>query len=78
MARGDVSTIYNDMFVKDYTTSLIKEQWGMNLSKFEGMQLPGGVTVNGRQLVDDARAELETLRERMRLEQEEPPIFLVG
>ena len=78
MGRGDVSTIYNDMFVKDYTTALIKEQWGMNLSKFEGMQLPGGVTINGRQLVEDARGEIETLRERMRLEQEEPPIFLVG
>jgi len=76
--RGDVSTIYNDMFLKDYVTALIKEQWGMNLSKFEGMQLPGGVTINGRQLIDDARGELETLRERMRLEQEEPPIFLMG
>ena len=75
---ADVSTIYNDMFMKDYTTALIKEQWGMNLSKFEGMQLPGGVIINGRQLIEDARAELETLRERMRLEQEEPPIFLVG
>ncbi len=78
LRRGEVSTIYNDMFVKDYTTALIKEQWGMNLSKFEGMQLPGGVTINGRQLVEDARQEIETLRERMRLEQEEPPIFLVG
>lgn len=74
----DASTVYNDMFMKDYTTALIKEQWGMNLSKFEGMQLPGGVMINGRQLIDDARAELDTLRERMRLEQEEPPIFLVG
>lgn len=77
-AVADVSTIYNDMFMKDYTTALIKEQWGMNLSKFEGMQLPGGVIINGRQLIEDARTELETLRERMRLEQEEPPIFLVG
>jgi hypothetical protein len=76
--RGDVSTIYNDMFIKDYTTALIKEQWGMNMSKFEGMQLPGGVTINGRQTLEDARGELEVLRERLRLEQEEPPIFLVG
>lgn len=74
----DVSTVYNDMFMKDFTTALIKEQWGVNLSKFEGMQLPGGVTVNGRQLVEDARQEITELRERMRLEQEEPPIFLVG
>ena len=74
----DTSTIYNDMFMKDYTTALIKEQWGMNLSKFEGMQLPGGVTMNGRQLLEDARQELGDLRERMRLEQEEPPNFLIG
>ena len=74
----DPTTILNDMFVKDYTTALIKQQWGMNLSKFEGMQLPGGVTINGRQILDDANTELETLRERMRLEQEEPPEFLIG
>ena len=75
---SDPTTILNDMFMKDYTTALIKLQWGINMSKFEGMQLPGGVTVNGRQLVDDANGELEAVRERMRLEQEEPPMFLVG
>jgi len=80
---GDVgntspTTILNDMFVKDYTTALIKEQWGQNMSKFEGMQLPGGVTINGRVILEEAREDLNTLRERMRLEQEEPPEFLVG
>ena len=75
---GNSSTIYNDMFMKDFTTALIKQQWGMNMSKFEGMQLPGGVTVNGRQILEDANQEIETLRERMRLEQEEPPDFFVG
>jgi hypothetical protein len=75
----DTSTrVYNDMFVKDYTTQLIKQQWGTNLSKFEGMQLPGGVTLNGRQLYDDATVELEKLRENMRLEHELPPDFYVG
>ena len=44
------TSVYNDMFLKNYTTSLIKQQWGLNMSKFEGMQLPGGVTVNGRQI----------------------------
>lgn len=75
---GGVTTILNDMFMKDYTTALIKHQWGVNMSKFEGMQLPGGVTINGRQYIEDANQELETIRERMRLEQEEPPEFLVG
>ena len=74
----DPTTILNDMFVKDYTTALIKEQWGQNMSKFEGMQLPGGVTINGRVILEEAREDLNTLRERMRLEQEEPPAFLVG
>jgi hypothetical protein len=75
---ADPTTIMNDMFMKDYTTALIKQQWGMNMSKFEGMLLPGGVTINGRQILDDANGEIETLRERVRLEQEEPPGFLVG
>lgn len=70
--------VYNDMFVKDYTTQLIKQQWGTNLSKFEGMQLPGGITMNGRQIYDDATVELEKLKENMRLEHELPPYFFVG
>lgn len=71
-------SIYNDMFIKDYTTALIKQQWGLNMMKFDGMQLPGGVTVNGRQLYDDATADLEKLEERLRLEQELPVDFIVG
>jgi len=70
--------IYNDMFIKDYTTQLIKRQWGSNLIKFEGMQLPGGVTLNGRQIYDDAIGEIQRLEENMRLEQELPPDFFVG
>ena len=44
--------IYNDIFLKKYTTALFKKQWGQNLIKFEGMQLPGGATLNGRQIYD--------------------------
>lgn len=72
------TSVYNDMFIKDYTTQLIKQQWGMNMSKFEGMQLPGGVTVNGRQMYDDATAEIEKLEEKLRLEQELPVDFFCG
>ena len=39
--------VYNDLFLKKYTTALFKRQWGNNLKKFEGIQLPGGVTMNG-------------------------------
>jgi hypothetical protein len=72
------TSIYNDKFIKNYTTQLIKQQWGQNLIKFEGMQLPGGVTLNGRQFYDDATAELEKLLETMRMENELPPDFFVG
>lgn len=72
------SSVYNDMFVKNYTTALIKQQWGMNMSKFEGMQLPGGVTISGRQILEDANTELKELEEKLRLEQELPPDFFVG
>ena len=50
------------MFLKNYATALVKEQWGMNLSKFEGVQLPGGVTLNGRAILEDARAEIALRR----------------
>ena len=69
---------WNNMFMKDYTTQLIKQQWGANLMKFENMQLPGGVMLNGRQLYDDATGEIATLRENMRLEFELPVDFMVG
>jgi len=72
------TTVWNNMWLKEYSTALIKQQWGMNLIKFEGMQLPGGVQLNGRQLYDDATQEIERLRETIRMEQELPPDFFVG
>jgi hypothetical protein len=72
------TSVYNDMWLKEYTTALIKQQWGQNLIKFEGMQLPGGVILNGRQLYDDATGEIERLRETLRLEHELPADFFVG
>lgn len=70
--------VYNDKFLKDYTTQLIKQQWGANMMKFEGMQLPGGVQLNGRQYYEDATAEMERLEEKMRNENEFPPDFFMG
>ena len=72
------TSVFNDMWLKEYTTALIKQQWGSNLIKFEGMQLPGGVQLNGRQIYDDATNEIVALRERIRVEHELPPDFFVG
>jgi hypothetical protein len=70
--------VYNDMFLKRYAVALIKKQWGANLIKFEGMQLPGGVTLNGRQLYDDAVTEIAAVEEQMQLKYEMPPDFFMG
>jgi len=72
------SSIWDDMWLKKYTAALIKRQWGTNLLKFEGMQLPGGVTLNGRQLYEDAIQEIERLEEELRLTFEIPPDMFVG
>lgn len=76
--ESDYTAVWNDMWLKEYTTALIKQQWGSNLMKFEGMQLPGGVTLNGRQLYEDAVQELERLREKLRNDHELPVDFFVG
>jgi hypothetical protein len=70
--------IYNDSFLKQYLTSLIKRQWGQNLLKFRGVKLPGGVELNGRELYDDAEKELATLKQRMAAEYELPPYDFIG
>jgi hypothetical protein len=75
---GTNTEVWNDSFLKGYATALIKEQWGMNLSKFEGVQLPGGVVLNGRAILEDARAEIERLKEQMSLSYELPIDFMVG
>lgn len=70
--------VYNDLWLKQYTTALIKRQWGMNLIKFDGMQLPGGVMLNGRALFDDANAEIDDLEQKLRETYELPVDFYTG
>lgn len=70
--------VYNDMFLRRYATALIKRQWGSNLKKFSGMQLPGGVTMNGQVLFDEAEQELLKLEDEMQSRYELPVDFMVG
>ena len=70
--------IYNDIYLKRYTTALIKRQWGANLIKYDGVQLPGGATLNGRQLFDDAQNELKEIQDEVQLRFELPIDFMVG
>ena len=73
-----VTAIYNDRMLKKYSTALIKRQWGSNLIKFDGMVLPGGVTLNGRQIYDDAVQDIERIEEKIALEYEMPTNFYMG
>lgn len=70
--------VWNDSFLKLYLTSLIKRQWGQNLIKFQGVKLPGGVELNGRQMYDDAQREIDQLMEKMSSTYELPPLDMIG
>lgn len=75
---NDYVEVYNDMALKKYAIALFKRQWGSNLIKFEGMQLPGGVTLNGRQLYDDAVNEIKEIEETWDSKYQMPVDFFVG
>ena len=69
---------YNDIFLKKYLTALIKRQWGTNLKKFGGLQLPGGVEINGQQIYDEANEEIKEIEEQMQSRYEMPPLDFMG
>ena len=75
---NDYTRVWNDFFLKKYATQLIKRQWGQNLLKFQGVKLPGGVELNGRQIYDDAQKELDAIKEQMSNTYEMPPLDLIG
>jgi hypothetical protein len=66
------------MFLKRYCTVLIKRQWGQNMMKFDGFTLPGGITMNGRQMYEDAIEEISKLEEEMQLAWQAPDNFIMG
>jgi hypothetical protein len=74
----DATEMYNDFFVKKYATSLLKKQWGQNLIKYNNVQLPGGVTLNGRELYTDALAEIEKIEGEVLSKYAIPPMDMIG
>lgn len=66
---------YNNRWVKDYATALTKEVWGNIMAKHQGMQMPGGVTVDGLRLIEEARLEKERLRDELDLL--DPPFGII-
>ena len=70
--------IFNDSWVKMYLTALIKRQWGRNLSKFRGVKLPGGIELNGGEILQQAESEIADIKGRMLSEYELPPLDFIG
>ena len=70
--------IYDNMWVKDYVSAKIKKQWGSNMTKFQNVQMPGGVTLNGEMIYNDAVQELKDLDEQLRQQWETPPLDMIG
>ena len=70
--------IFDDIYLKRYATSLIKRQWGANLSKFSGVAMLGGVTMNGETIFSQAQEELQRLEEQIQLSFETPIDYMVG
>ena len=67
--------VYNDLYLKKYVTAQMKKQWGNNLKKFNGVQLPGGVTLNGQIIYDEAVQEIQMLEQEVESKYQEPVDF---
>jgi hypothetical protein len=70
--------VWNDMWLKRYATALVKKQWATNIKKFSGLQLPGGVTLDGDKLYDEASEEIKELEDQMQTNYSLPPDFMIG
>ena len=70
--------MFDDIHLKRYTTALIKQQWGANLSKFGGVAMLGGVTMNGETIYTQAIEEIQRLEEQIQLSFETPIDYMIG
>ena len=73
-----MTDVYNDIFLKRYVTALFKRQWGANLSKFNGVTMLGGVTLNGQQIFQEAQEDIRKLEEEIRGTYETPVTYMIG
>ncbi len=70
--------VWDDIYLKRYTTALFKKQWGANLSKFGGVQMIGGVTLNGVEIYQQAMSDIEKLEQEIRSTYELNPAMMIG
>ena len=72
------TSVFNDPWIKEYCTWAIRYQWGINLTKFNSVTLPGGISVNGEQIRDEAKAEIERMRNEIMDKWMMPPSITLG
>lgn len=70
--------VWNDRFLKNYATALVKRQWGENMKKFGNVPLPGGIVLNGQQIYDEAVSEIQKLETELDQNYTIPPAFIMG
>ena len=75
---SDYSDVWGDRWLARYASTLIKQQWGSNLKKYQGMQLPGGLTFNGQQIYDEATQERNDLEHEMINSYSLPAVDMIG
>lgn len=78
MTKVGTSDVWNDRFLKQYATAKIKYQWGSNLSKFAGIQLPGGVTLDGPRIMKEAQEEIDKIEQEMQVYNVLPNEIMMG
>ena len=72
----DYVKIFNEPWLRKYVTALFKRQWAINIKKFSGLQLPGGVTLDGDKLYVEATKEIEDLEDELRTKSAPLDFFL--
>jgi hypothetical protein len=78
ITEDDTGSIFNNSWVRDYSTALVKYQWGSNVNKYQGISMVGGVTFNGDAIIAEAKEEIMRLLEELRQTWELPPTFMMG
>ena len=74
----EFTDVWSDRWLAEYATALIKRQWGNNLKKYDGMQMPGGLTFNGQKIYDEAEVQIKEMREQMLSSYSLPVYDMVG
>lgn len=74
----DDQEVFDDPWMKEYATALMKQQWGNNIKKYGNMVLPSGITINGEEIYSEATEEISQLRNDFSMRYEMPDAIMIG